>query len=144
MPAVPCPACNETVRLPDTQLPPEGTIQCPWCSETRSVEEWTPGLPPLALVFGPDGLPFVAAPNPVQQTAEDLNHSVSSNPESCKTPDDKHIEDAFAALESTELSESDWEEPLDSDLIVDLKQPDKMESGLQLAESRLLASRSFV
>mgnify|MGYP001794119873 CR=1 FL=1 len=65
MAVVPCPSCNDLVRLPAAGLPARANVQCPWCSVTLPAPHWSRRLPPMAIVHEPaDGQHEPSGPNP--------------------------------------------------------------------------------
>ncbi len=62
MSQVPCPRCDETIRIPEAAPPADASARCPWCRETFSFGELESRLPPMLEWVGSDGetIPYSA------------------------------------------------------------------------------------
>ena len=69
-----CPRCNESIRFPDSDLPPDAQAQCPWCAETFDAQDVASQLPPVVQIFDGSGRPvdlYSAAPVALRRGGED-------------------------------------------------------------------------
>ncbi|MEM6473465.1 MAG: hypothetical protein AAF802_28155, partial [Planctomycetota bacterium] len=77
MAVVPCPSCNESVRIPSFASQSIALMKCPWCGYEASPDKWEQRLPPPVMLLDADGAPVSIQKSSDQDDSFDRHDSSS-------------------------------------------------------------------